>query len=154
MFEFLKFEIRVFQMTLDEKTIKTKSVDLQKLYNFVVDNILIWIHLRSQILISKSNKDHADESESSNHAVILFPQPRACDKPWASTGYCRMMNSFSTLVKKPPVTPRQLLEGAAGPHPTRVESVECPQQHHTWHRPTSMTKLVGFLAKLSGKFDE
>ena len=73
---------------------------------------------------------------------------------FSRSGYCRMMNSFSTQVKKPHVTPRQLLEGAAGPHPTRVESVECPQQHHTWHRPTSMTKLVGFLAKLSGKFDE
>jgi len=40
-FEFLTFEIRIFQMTLDGETTKTKVVDLEKLYNFVVENLFI-----------------------------------------------------------------------------------------------------------------
>jgi hypothetical protein len=34
-------------MTLYEKTIKTKFVDLEKLFKFVVDNFFIWNHLDS-----------------------------------------------------------------------------------------------------------
>jgi hypothetical protein len=41
MFEYLKFEIRIFQTTSDGETTKTKAVDLKKLYNFVVDNFFI-----------------------------------------------------------------------------------------------------------------
>jgi hypothetical protein len=41
-------------MASDGKTTKTKVVDLQKLYNFVVDNFFIWIRLESQTLISSS----------------------------------------------------------------------------------------------------
>jgi hypothetical protein len=45
-------------MTLDGETTNTEVVDLEKLYNFVVDNILIWVHLASQMLISKTNEDN------------------------------------------------------------------------------------------------
>jgi hypothetical protein len=36
-FEFLTFEIWIFQTTLDEKNGKTKVIDLKKLQNFVVE---------------------------------------------------------------------------------------------------------------------
>jgi hypothetical protein len=35
-------------MTLDGKSTKTKTVDLDKNCNFVVDEFFIWNHLRSQ----------------------------------------------------------------------------------------------------------
>ena len=41
MFDFLKFEIWIFQMTSDGEITKMKVVDLKKLYNFIVDNFLI-----------------------------------------------------------------------------------------------------------------
>jgi hypothetical protein len=37
-----------------EKQPKTKVVDLEMLYNFVVDQFFIWIHLDSQTLILNS----------------------------------------------------------------------------------------------------
>ena len=37
--------IWIFQTTLDEEMSKIKFVDLEKLYNFVVDNFFIWSHL-------------------------------------------------------------------------------------------------------------
>ena len=40
MFEFLKFEIQILQMTSDQKTYNIKVVDLEKLWNFVVQNFL------------------------------------------------------------------------------------------------------------------
>jgi hypothetical protein len=36
MFEFLEFEIWIFKMTSNGEITKTKVVDLEKLYNFVV----------------------------------------------------------------------------------------------------------------------
>jgi hypothetical protein len=45
MFEFIKFEIWMFRMTLDGETTKIKVVDPKRLYNFVADNFLIWNHL-------------------------------------------------------------------------------------------------------------
>jgi len=45
MFEFLIFEIWIFQMILDGEMPKTKVVDLEELYNFVVDKFFIWNHL-------------------------------------------------------------------------------------------------------------
>ena len=54
MFEFLTFEIWIFQMTTNEETTKTKVVDLEKLYNFVVHHFFIWIHLEYQTPILKS----------------------------------------------------------------------------------------------------
>ena len=42
-FEFHTFEIWIFQTTSDEKTAKTKVVDLKRVCNFVVDNFFIWI---------------------------------------------------------------------------------------------------------------
>jgi hypothetical protein len=44
-------------MTWDGEMTKTKVVDLQKLYNFVIDIFFTWIHLCFEILISKSDKD-------------------------------------------------------------------------------------------------
>jgi hypothetical protein len=41
MFEFLTLEIQFFQTTSDGETTKTKVVDFEKLYNFVVDNFFI-----------------------------------------------------------------------------------------------------------------
>ena len=35
-------------MILDGESIKIKVVDLEKLWNFVVDNFLIWIHSEPQ----------------------------------------------------------------------------------------------------------
>ena len=37
-------------MTSDGQAAKTKVVDLEKLYNFVVDNFFIWIRLGSSII--------------------------------------------------------------------------------------------------------
>jgi hypothetical protein len=37
-------------MTSNGETTKIKIVDLEKLYNFVVDNFFIWIHLGPQII--------------------------------------------------------------------------------------------------------
>ena len=48
LFEALKFWNSIFQivqMTLDGKTTKTKVVDLDEIYNFVVDNYFIRNHL-------------------------------------------------------------------------------------------------------------
>jgi hypothetical protein len=44
MFQFFTFEIWIFQMISNGETTKTKVVDLEKFYNFVVDNFLIWNH--------------------------------------------------------------------------------------------------------------
>jgi hypothetical protein len=54
--ELLTFEIRIFQTSSDEETVKTKVVGLKKLCNFVVDNLFIQIRLGSQILIWKLDK--------------------------------------------------------------------------------------------------
>ena len=43
-FEFLKFEIQILQMTSDQKTYNIKVVDLEKLWNFVVQ---IFFYLNS-----------------------------------------------------------------------------------------------------------
>jgi hypothetical protein len=37
---YVKFEIQILQTTSDEKFVKMKVVELQKLFNFVVDNFL------------------------------------------------------------------------------------------------------------------
>ena len=44
-FEFLTFEIWIFQTTSDGETTKMKVVDHEKLWNFVADNFFIWNHL-------------------------------------------------------------------------------------------------------------
>ena len=49
MFEFLKFEIQILQTISDQKTYNIKVVDLEMLWNFVVQNVFIWILLRPQI---------------------------------------------------------------------------------------------------------
>ena len=41
MSKFATFKIQIFQMTSDGETTKTKVVDPEKLYNFVVDDIFI-----------------------------------------------------------------------------------------------------------------
>jgi hypothetical protein len=46
--KFVKFKIQILQTTSDEKSVKIKVVELQKLFNFVVNNFCIWIRLRSQ----------------------------------------------------------------------------------------------------------
>jgi len=48
-FEFLKFEIQILQTTSDQKTYNIKVVDLEKLWNFVVQKFFIWIRLGPQI---------------------------------------------------------------------------------------------------------
>jgi hypothetical protein len=46
--KYVKFEIQILQTTSDEKSVKIKVVELQKLFNFIVDNFFIWIHLQYQ----------------------------------------------------------------------------------------------------------
>ena len=48
MFELLTFEIQNFQTIADEETIKPNVVDLEKLWNFVVNNVFIWNHLSNE----------------------------------------------------------------------------------------------------------
>jgi hypothetical protein len=43
MFEFLKFKIWIFKMTLNGETTNMKVIDLKKLCNFIVDNFSIGI---------------------------------------------------------------------------------------------------------------
>ena len=50
-FEFQNFKIWIFQMILDGKTTKMKIVDLKKLWNFVIDNFMIWNHLVMQTYV-------------------------------------------------------------------------------------------------------
>ena len=38
-------EIQIFRMASDEETTKTKVVDFEELYNFIVDNFFIGNHL-------------------------------------------------------------------------------------------------------------
>jgi imidazoleglycerol phosphate synthase glutamine amidotransferase subunit HisH len=51
-------------MTSDEETTKTKIVDLEKLYNFVVENFFISIRLGFQTLISKSDEYNTKRKKS------------------------------------------------------------------------------------------
>ena len=44
-FEFKKFKIWFFQTTSDGEMTKMNFVILKRLWNFVVDNVLIWNHL-------------------------------------------------------------------------------------------------------------
>jgi len=44
-FEFLTFQIWIFQTTSDGETAKMKVLNLEKLYDFIVDNFFIWNHL-------------------------------------------------------------------------------------------------------------
>jgi hypothetical protein len=46
-FESLKFETQILLTTLNGETLKNESCNLRKLWNFVVDNFLIWIVLKS-----------------------------------------------------------------------------------------------------------
>ena len=46
--KFKNFEIQILQMTSDGKSTKTKVVDLNENYNFVVDDFFIWNDLMSQ----------------------------------------------------------------------------------------------------------
>jgi hypothetical protein len=39
--KYVKFKIQILQTTSDEKSVKIKVVELQKLFNFVVDNVFI-----------------------------------------------------------------------------------------------------------------
>jgi hypothetical protein len=48
--KYVKFKIQILQTISDEKSVKMKVVELQKLFNFVVDNFFIWIRLRSQTI--------------------------------------------------------------------------------------------------------
>ena len=53
--KYVKFKIQILQTTSDEKSVKIKVVELQKLFIFVVDNFFIWIRLGSQISNLHSN---------------------------------------------------------------------------------------------------
>ena len=62
MFEFLTFEIHIFQMTFSDG----------ETTNFAVENFFIWIRLMSQILISKQNKDNTRKNISYGHIDDLW----------------------------------------------------------------------------------
>jgi hypothetical protein len=53
--KYVKFKIQILQTTSDEKSVKMEVVELQKVFNFVVDNFFIWICLRSQTSNLHSN---------------------------------------------------------------------------------------------------
>ena len=53
--KYVKFKIQILQTTSDEKSVKIKVVELQKLFIFVVGNFFIWIRLGSQISNLHSN---------------------------------------------------------------------------------------------------
>jgi hypothetical protein len=46
--EFHKFKIRIFKTTSNRKTTKIKVLGIKKLWNFIVDKILVWNHLVMQ----------------------------------------------------------------------------------------------------------
>ena len=50
MSELLKFKIWIFQTSSDGEMAKMKVIDPTKLYNFVVDDIWIWICLEPETL--------------------------------------------------------------------------------------------------------
>ena len=50
MFEYFKFEFWIIQTTSDGETTKVKVVDLEKFWNFVVDNLF-------EIILSTKNYD-------------------------------------------------------------------------------------------------
>jgi hypothetical protein len=62
MSKFSTFEIQNFQTVLDGDTAKSKVVDLEKVRNFIVDNVFIWICLESQALISCSVQHNMSRS--------------------------------------------------------------------------------------------
>jgi hypothetical protein len=48
MSEFKKFKIWILKTTSKEKTTNMKVVGIKELWNFVVDNVLVWNHLVMQ----------------------------------------------------------------------------------------------------------
>jgi hypothetical protein len=47
-FEFKKFKNWILKTTSKEKTTNMKVVGIQELWNFLVDNVLVWNHLVMQ----------------------------------------------------------------------------------------------------------
>jgi hypothetical protein len=45
MFDLKKIKIWILKTTLNGKTTNMKVVGLEKLWNFIVDNVLVWNHL-------------------------------------------------------------------------------------------------------------
>jgi hypothetical protein len=45
MFQFIQFEIWIFQTIFDDEMIKINFLDIEKLWNVVVRNFWIWSHL-------------------------------------------------------------------------------------------------------------
>jgi hypothetical protein len=46
--------MQILQTTSNGKNFKIKVVELEKLFNFVVDNFFVWIYLRPQIVNLRS----------------------------------------------------------------------------------------------------
>jgi hypothetical protein len=80
--KYVKFKIQILQTTSDEKSVKIKVVELQKLFNFVVDNFFIWIRLGSQISNLHSNGCNMCTKQ-------LQTRHKACHKRSGSEGYAR-----------------------------------------------------------------
>jgi len=70
-------EIQIFRMASDEETTKTKVVDFEELYNFIVDNFFIWNHLskKNYVWISHieiQNFQTTSDGETTKPKVVLL----------------------------------------------------------------------------------
>ena len=80
--KYVKFKIQILQTTSDEKSVKIKVVELQKLFIFVVDNFFIWIRLGSQISNLHSNGCNMWRKQ-------LQTRHKSCHRWSGSGGYAR-----------------------------------------------------------------
>ena len=80
--KYVKFKIQILQTTSDEKSVKIKVVELQKLFIFVVDNFFIWIRLGSQISNLHSNGCNMWRKQ-------LQTRHKSCHRRSGSGGYAR-----------------------------------------------------------------
>jgi len=81
-YKYVKFKIQILQTTSDdEKSVKIKVVELQKLFIFVVDNFFIWIRLGSQI-----------SNLHTNGCNMHYRNPRLCRVLYSlPSAFCRAL---------------------------------------------------------------
>jgi hypothetical protein len=78
---FLKSKIWILKTTLNGKITNRKVVGLEKLWNFVVDNVLVWIYLVMQNYVWVLNFEFLNYLEWKNH------QNKSC-KSWNVIKLC------------------------------------------------------------------
>ena len=75
--KFVKFKIQILETTSDEKSVKMKVVELQKLFKFVVDNFSIWM-LRLVTSIETGEWGGWAEASPNKNIFLLFLKPVLC----------------------------------------------------------------------------